>query len=128
MLLTSPAFEQGGKIPSEYTCDGKNISPELNLSNIPPSAKSLALIMEDPDVPQVIRKDRLWVHWVVFNISPSLSNIAKNAHCPGSSGINTGNQLCYMGPCPPDKEHRYYFNFYALDCMLDLPEGQPKQM
>lgn len=126
MLLTSPAFENGGKIPSEYTCDGQNINPELNISGLGPQAKCLVLIMDDPDVPEVVRKDRMWVHWVVFNIPPNTSRIPKNSQPHGTPGMNTGNQLNYMGPCPPDREHRYYFKLYALDCMLDLPRGATK--
>lgn len=127
MLLASPAFENGGKIPVEYTCDGSDISPELNISGIDPKAKSLVLIMDDPDVPEFVRKDRMWVHWVVFNIPPHTSRIPKNSQPHGTPGMNTGNQLKYQGPCPPDREHRYYFKLYALDTMLDLPRGATKE-
>lgn len=126
MLLTSPAFDNGGKIPSEYTCDGSNINPELNISGIVKGAKSLVIIMDDPDVPESVRKDRMWVHWVVFNIPPTTSRIPKNSQPHGTPGMNTGNQLSYQGPCPPDREHRYYFKLYALDRMLDLPRGATK--
>lgn len=127
MQLTSPAFEQGGKIPSEYTCDGQNVSPELNISGMVFGAKSLVLIVDDPDVPESVRKDRMWVHWVVFNIPPNTSRIPKNSQPHGTPGMNTGNQLSYMGPCPPDREHRYYFKLYALDDLLDLPRGATKE-
>ena len=127
MLLTSPVFENGGKIPTEYTCDGLNINPELNISGIVPLAKSLVLIMDDPDVPEAVRADRMWVHWVVFNIPPNTSRIPKNSQPHGTPGMNTGNQLNYQGPCPPDREHRYYFKLYALDTTLDLPRGATKE-
>lgn len=126
MLLTSPAFQDGGKIPAEYTCDGQNISPELNISGLGSQAKSLALIMDDPDVPEFVRKDKMYVHWVVFNIPPNTTRIPKNSQPHGTPGMNTGNQLNYTGPCPPDREHRYYFKLYALDKMLDLPRGATK--
>jgi Raf kinase inhibitor-like YbhB/YbcL family protein len=127
MHLTSPAFEQGGKIPSEYTCDGRDINPELNISGPVTGAKSLVLIVDDPDVPESVRKDRMWVHWVVFNIPPQTSKIPKHSQPSGTPGMNTGNQLGYMGPCPPDREHRYFFKIYALDEILDLPRGATKE-
>jgi len=126
MLLTSPAFENGGKIPSEYTCDGPNINPELNISGLGSQAKCLVLIMDDPDVPEFVRKDKMYVHWVVFNIPPNTTRIPKNSQPHGTPGMNTGNLLNYYGPCPPDREHRYYFKLYAVDKMLDLPRGATK--
>lgn len=127
MLLTSPAFEHEGKIPSEYTCDGSDINPELNISGLTPQMKSLVLIVDDPDVPKEVRKDQMWVHWVVFNMPPTTSRIPKNSQPPGTPGMNTRNDLKYQGPCPPDREHRYYFKLYALDTMLDLPRGATKE-
>jgi Raf kinase inhibitor-like YbhB/YbcL family protein len=126
MQLTSPAFKHGGKIPSEYTCDGIGVSPELQITGVPLQAKSLVLIVEDPDVPEAIRKDHLWVHWVVFNIPPTHTHMPKNTQPPGVPGINTRGDLVYQGPCPPDREHRYFFILYALDTTLDLPEGATK--
>ena len=127
MLLSSPAFEMGGSIPSIYTCEGKNINPALHIEGVPSHAKTLVLIMDDPDVPEFVRKDRMYVHWVVFNIPPSVSTIAENSVPPGMMGAGTGGVLHYQGPCPPDREHRYFFKLYALDIALDLKEGSTKQ-
>lgn len=126
MRLTSPAFDYGEKIPSEYTCDGKNINPELHISAVPQNAKSLVLIMDDPDVPEFVRKDRMWVHWVVFNIPANQTHISKDSSPFGVVGINTGGEWKYQGPCPPDREHRYFFKLYALDSVLNLPKGATK--
>lgn len=126
MLLTSPAFAYGGGIPREYTCDGSDVNPEFHIAEVPLEAKSLALILDDPDVPEEVRTDRMWVHWVVFNIPPLTRIISKNSQPEGTPGMNTGNQLKYQGPCPPDREHRYYFTLYALATFLDLPRGATK--
>lgn len=126
MKLKSSAFAEGGKIPSIYTCEGKNISPPLQISEVPAGAKSLVLIMDDPDVPTSVRADRMWVHWVVYNIPPSTALIGEGATPPGLLGKNTGGQNGYYGPCPPDREHRYFFKLYALDISLKLPPGATK--
>lgn len=127
MDLTSPAFENKQTIPRKYTCQGEDISPPLVFSNIPDSTKTLALIMEDPDVPERIRKDQLWIHWVVYNLPPDLSGLKENQKVPGFLGLNTSGKAAYMGPCPPDREHRYFFTLYALDKNLDLPKGVSKK-
>lgn len=126
MRLTSSAFKEGGIIPSVYTCEGKNINPPLEISNVPGSAKSLVLIMDDPDVPPYLRPDGMYDHWVVFNMPPDLHNIAEHAVPKGLEGKNTNGQNGYIGPCPPDREHRYFFKLYALDKMLDLHSGATK--
>ncbi len=126
MKLTSPRFEYGKKIPEEYTCDGKNISPPLEISEVPKEAKSLVLIMEDPDVPKSIREDGMWDHWVVFNIPSEITKIGEGQNPPGKLGINTRNRTSYQGPCPPDKEHRYFFRLFALDADLNLSPGVSK--
>jgi Raf kinase inhibitor-like YbhB/YbcL family protein len=127
MRLTSPAFEHGGNIPSKYTCDGANISPPLTLSDVPPGTRSLALIMDDPDVPKHLRADGMWDHWVVFNIRADIQEIKEGKEPDGIHGIGTGGNTNYFGPCPPDREHRYFFKLYALDTALDLPEKATKQ-
>lgn len=127
MKLTSSAFEEGGIIPSKYTCEGKNISPPLKISEVPKQAKSLVLIMDDPDVPASIRPDRMWDHWVLFNIPPNTSQIEENATPQCTPGKTTYGHTRYGGPCPPDAEHRYFFKLYALDRMLDLKEGATKK-
>ena len=128
MKLTSTAFEHNGKIPSEYTCDGEDISPELMIEDVPAGAKSLALIMDDIDVPKHIRPDGLWVHWVVWNISTDTKKIAKANEPEGIQGITNFGRTGYGGPCPPDREHRYFFKLYALDISLDIPEGSTKDV
>ena len=126
MKITSPAFSEGGKIPLKFTCEGENINPELHFDAIPENAKALALIMDDPDVPEFIRKERIWDHWVVFNIPPKTKKIEENSQPLGTAGKNTSGKLNYEGPCPPDREHRYFFKLYALDQELDLLEGATK--
>lgn len=127
MQIQSSAFSHMESIPAEYSCDGRNISPELFITDIPAHAKSLVLIMDDPDVPRSIRKDCMWDHWVVFNIPPHTTHIPKNSMPQGIKGKNTDGTLGYQGPCPPDREHRYFFKIYALDCMLALLEGSSKK-
>jgi len=126
MELTSAAFTQGEVIPKKYGCRGEDINPPLAISGVPESAQSLALIMDDPDVPDWVRKDRMWVHWVAYNIDPNLTSIEEKCGALGILGKNTGGEAAYMGPCPPDREHRYFFKLYALDCTLDLPIGATK--
>lgn len=126
MIIQSPAFQHGMPIPARYTCDGENIHPALTFSDVPIDAKSLALLMDDPDVPKNIRPDGMWDHWVVFNM-PSDTREIKDATAPGVYGKNTGGQKEYGGPCPPDQEHRYFFKLYALDTLLDLPWGASKK-
>jgi Raf kinase inhibitor-like YbhB/YbcL family protein len=128
MTLTSPAFSEGGKIPSKYTCEGENVNPELIINGVPHNAKSLVLIMDDPDVPETVRKEKMYDHWVVFNIPPSTTKIPENSQPQGTPGKNTGGGLNYVGPCPPDKEHRYFFKLYALDSdLISLPKGASKK-
>ena len=127
MQLLSSDFNHMGSIPLEYSCDGSDINPELIIKEVPSHAKSLALIMDDPDVPSSVHKDCMWDHWVVFNIPPTTTHILKDSMPQGIIGKNTDGTLCYQGSCPPDREHRYFFKLYALDCELDLPEGASKK-
>ncbi|MFZ0564961.1 MAG: YbhB/YbcL family Raf kinase inhibitor-like protein, partial [Chlamydiales bacterium] len=127
MQLKSPVFEKGSTIPRKYTCQGIDVSPPLEIADVPAEAKSLALIMDDPDVPESVRKDGMWVHWVVYNIEPSIKGIEEGTQSLGTFGKNTGNQNRYMGPCPPDREHRYFFKLYALDTSLSLGSGATKE-
>lgn len=128
MELTSSAFVHGSSIPSKYTCDGENLNPPLQISELPPRTKSVALIVDDPDVPLSVRKDRMWVHWVHFNIPPAKTiTIEEDSTPKGISGKNTGRELGYQGPCPPDREHRYFFKAYALDTLLALSQGATKE-
>jgi Raf kinase inhibitor-like YbhB/YbcL family protein len=126
LSITAPAFSQNGGIPPTYTCDGDNTNPELRLSGVPDGAKSLALIVDDPDIPQTV-KDRMGIevfdHWVVFNIPPETKELSEGMRPAGTEGNNGAGKAAYTGPCPPDREHRYLFTLYALDTTLDLPEG-----
>jgi Raf kinase inhibitor-like YbhB/YbcL family protein len=116
MTITSPAFRNGELIPSKFTCDGADVNPALNIGTVPPEAKSLAIIMDDPDAP-----GGMWVHWVVWNIDPKTREIKENSVPPGAKlGVNDFRKTLYGGPCPPPGTHRYFFKLYALDTMLDL--------
>lgn len=126
MELISKAFLYGGDIPAKYTCDGENISPPLVISDVPEEAASLVLLMDDPDVPKDLREDGRWDHWVVFNIPPTTSEIPEGQEPEGTAGSGTSGNTSYYGPCPPDREHRYFFKLYALDQMLDFPEKTDK--
>lgn len=126
MRISSPVFEHEGSIPAKYTCEGENVSPPLVFSDVPDRAKSLVLIMEDPDVPKELRQDGMWDHWIVFNIDPMTRDVAEASDPPGTLGVNTRGENAYGGPCPPDGEHRYFFKLYALDAELSLPTGAAK--
>jgi Raf kinase inhibitor-like YbhB/YbcL family protein len=119
MKITSPEFGHEEFIPRRFTCDGEDISPPLVFEDIPPDARSLALIVDDPDAPM-----RTFIHWVVFNI-PVQHTIKENS-VPGSLGNNDFKRQRYGGPCPPIGTHRYFFKLYALDTELDLPPGIEK--
>ena len=114
--LSSPAFKHNGPIPSKYTCDGSDINPPLVIENVPPTAKSRALIVDDPDAPA-----RTWVHWVLWNISPSTNDFGENTIPQAAEqGMNDFKKRSYGGPCPPSGTHRYFFKLYALDTTLLL--------
>lgn len=115
MTLTSPAFKNGELIPSKFTCDGADVNPALAIGNVPPEAKSLALIMDDPDAP-----GGMWVHWVVWNIDLKTREVKENSVPPGAKqGMNDFRKTPYGGPCPPSGTHRYFFKLYALDTLVD---------
>ena len=118
MKITSSAFQQGGNIPSKFSCDGANTSPPLQISDVPPETKSVVLIVDDPDAPS-----GLFTHWAVWNISPQTSTIAEGNAPKEVHGTNDFGKSGYGGPCPPSGTHRYYFRIFALDRELDLPSG-----
>lgn len=129
LVLESSAFKNGGQIPSKFTCDGENINPELIINNVPVEAKSLVLIMDDPDIPEAAKINygiEVWEHWTVFDIPPETSHIPEGSHPGGIVGKNSRGKNAYGGPCPPDREHRYFFKLFALDTMLNLPETSVK--
>lgn len=127
MKLTSSAFTDKGNIPAKYTCDGTNINPPLHISDVPSTAKSLVLILEDPDVPKTIHPNGMWDHWIVFNIPPNTQDIKEGQAPAGKYGVGSAGSEKYQGPCPPDKAHRYFFKLFALDTLLSLPEKATKQ-
>jgi Raf kinase inhibitor-like YbhB/YbcL family protein len=118
-VLASTSFDGSATIPQKYTCDGNNISPQLQWSGAPANTKSFTLIMDDPDAPA-----GTFTHWVAFDIPANQANIAEGAKSVGKSGKNSAGQNGYTGPCPPSGTHRYYFTLYALDvASLGLSEG-----
>ena len=122
--ISSTAFTQNGSIPAKYTCDGLDVSPPLMIENIPPEAKSLALIVDDPDA-----SAGAWVHWVVWNIGPSVKEIKENSLPPGAQeGMSDFRKRGYGGPCPPGGTHRYFFKLYALDTTLTLGPNTNKAL
>lgn len=126
--VESAAFKHMQPIPSQYTCDGADISPPLSWSNVPPAAKSIALIADDPDAPA-----GTWVHWVVYDLPPAADSLQEDVPkidtLPegGIQGRNDFHRIGWNGPCPPGGTHRYFFKVYALDTILNLPAGKTKQ-
>lgn len=129
LTLTSTAWAQGGQIPSQYTCEGQDISPPLAWSGVPPEAKSLVLIVDDPDAPDPAAPKMTWVHWVLYNIPAGADGLAEAARqLPAGTleGVNDWKRTGYGGPCPPIGRHRYFHKLYALDLVLpDL--GKPSK-
>ena len=122
MKLTSPSFNQNDKIPSTYTCDGRDISPPLHIDGVPAASKSLVLIVDDPDAPVGD-----WVHWLIWNIKPGTGEIAENSVPDGSvQGTTDFGKPGWGGPCPPSGVHHYQFKLYALDALLNLPASAKK--
>ncbi len=122
-VLQSPAFNEGDPIPVRYTCDGENLSPPLTWQGTPPKTQALVLIMDDPDAP-----GGTWVHWVLYDIPPEVTQLAEGAQGVGVAGINSWHESGYGGPCPPPgKPHRYVFHLYALDAPLGLAPGATRQ-
>jgi len=133
MKLTSPAFGAGDAIPKEYTEDGTYVSPALRWQEVPGGTKSFALICDDPDAPDPDAPKMTWVHWVLYNLPPDVSELPKgmpaDKELPSGAkqGTNDFKKIGYGGPAPPaGKPHRYFFKLYALDTKLDLPAGATK--
>src|SRR5216684_7214495 len=119
MKISSPAFQEGGTIPEKFSKNGQNVNPELRIEGAPAEAKSLALIVDDPDAPV-----GLFTHWLVWNIDPKTTEITENSVPKGAvQGTNDFPGERYDGPCPPSGTHRYYFKVFALDKTLDLRAG-----
>ncbi len=131
LTITSTAFTDGGGIPSRYTCQGDDISPPLDWRGVPDHARSLVLIVDDPDAPDPKAPRMTWVHWVLFNLPPATAGlpegITPDALPPGTGqGLNNWNRTGYGGPCPPVGRHRYFHKLYALDTLLEL-SGKPSK-
>ena len=127
LKLTSTAFKEGEPIPRQYTCDGVNVSPSLEWSGVPKSAKTLVIIADDPDAPA-----GAWVHWVLYNLPADNIGMVENLpatdelRAGGFQGKNDFGKIGYGGPCPPSGTHRYFFKIYALDSELPLKAGATK--
>lgn len=122
LMLRSEAFSDGDAIPRRFTCDGGDVSPPLGWTSAPELTKGFALIMDDPDAPAGV-----WVHWVVFNVPPEVSEIreggSRSLPRGADHGANSWGRKGYGGPCPPGGTHRYFFKLYALDVELDVAPG-----
>jgi Raf kinase inhibitor-like YbhB/YbcL family protein len=130
MRLTSTAFKNGEYIPEKYTCDGENLSPPLEWSNLPEGTRSIAIICDDPDAPR-----GTWVHWILFDIPVDSTGLKEGvrpvATLPnvGTHGLNDFGETGYGGPCPPSgRAHRYFFKLYALDYKLELKAAVSKKV
>ncbi len=127
--LESAAFKNNYEIPAVYTCEGKNISPPLKWSNPPQGTQSFAIIVDDPDAPDPQAPKTTWVHWVLFNIPPSITSLPEDVHSlPKKSheGLNDWQAVGYRGPCPPIGKHHYHHKIYALDTILPEMERPTK--
>jgi len=123
LTLSSSAFTHGTAIPSRYTCDGQDRSPPLSWQGVPPDARALVLIVDDPDAPDPNAPKMTWVHWVVVNLPPDTLGLPENASPDAlpagiTEGMNDWKQPGYRGPCPPIGRHRYFHKLYALDTLL----------
>jgi Raf kinase inhibitor-like YbhB/YbcL family protein len=119
--LTSTAFSHGGEIPAKYTCEVQGVSPPLAWSGVPAGAKSLVLIVDDPDAPDPAAPKKTYVHWVLYNIPVAVAELVEDvAHLPTGTlaGLNDWRRASYGGPCPPIGRHRYFHKLYALDTVL----------
>lgn len=117
MRILSSAFGMDQPIPAQYTCDGRDVNPPLTIEDVPAQAKSLVLIVDDPDAPA-----KTWVHWILWGLDPNTREIPADSVPKGAvQGINDFGKREYGGPCPPDGIHSYYFRLFALDVKLTLP-------
>ena len=130
LLLTSPSFQDHGEIPIEYTHDGKDISPPLAWSNVPAGARSLAVVVEDPDAPDPAAPRRTMVHWVLYNLPPTSGSLPEDVDRHGlpagaHAGRNDHGRVGYSGPQPTTGRHRYFFRLFALDEVLPASPARP---
>ncbi len=123
LKLVSSAFEEGGAIPQKYTCEGQDLSPPLAWSGVPQGAKSLVLIIDDPDAPDPKAPKMTWVRWVLYNLPANATGLPEGVTgkaLPAGTmvGLNDWKRASYGGPCPPIGRHRYFHKLYALDAVL----------
>ena len=131
LSISSPAFSAGGSIPAKHTCEGADLSPALTWSGVPAGAKSLALIMDDPDAPDPAKPKMVYVHWVLYNLAADSTGLPEGVTDlrGGRDGTNDWNRTGYGGPCPPIGRHRYFFKLFALDVVLpDLGAATKTQL
>ena len=131
LTVSSPDFAPGESIPQKFTCDGAQVNPTISIAGVPSSTKSIAFIMDDPDVPKAVKSDGVFDHWTLYNIPASGSSVViREASTVGTVGQNGTGKSGYVGPCPPREyepsEHRYFFRAYALDVELSLAAGASK--
>jgi Raf kinase inhibitor-like YbhB/YbcL family protein len=134
LTLTSTAFADGGEIPSRFTCDGEDVSPDLSWSGLPRGTGSLVLIVDDPDAPDPTAPRMVWDHWLLYNLSPDSGGLPaavapEDLHSGTLEGVNSWGRTGYGGPCPPIGRHRYFHILYALDTQLpDLGEPEKNRL
>jgi Raf kinase inhibitor-like YbhB/YbcL family protein len=124
LTLTSPAFAEGAAIPRTHTCEGDDVSPAFEWSGLPPGTRSLVLIVDDPDAPDPAKPQRVWVHWVLYNLPPDTTGLPEDVdteELPEGTGVgvNDWGRADFGGPCPPIGRHRYFHKLYALDVRLE---------
>lgn len=130
LVLKSDAFQDGGEIPSRYTCDGDDVSPGLTWGGLPEGTRSLVLIVDDPDAPDPAAPRMVWDHWILYNLTPGGGGLEEGIppeRLPSGcgEGINSWGRTGYGGPCPPIGRHRYFHRLYALDAILPPDLGRP---
>ncbi len=123
LTITSTAFRDGGAIPHQYTCDGDDVSPPLAWEGLPENTQSIVLIADDPDAPDPAAPKMTWVHWVLYNLPPSMIELAEGVQTedlPAGTreGLNDWKRTGYGGACPPISGHHYFHKLYALDVLL----------
>ena len=123
-VMTSTDFTHEGEMPRKLTCEGADLSPQLDWSGAPTGTKSYALIVDDPDAPDPEAPQMVYVHWVLYNLPAESTGLAKNSSsdalpAPAKEGLNDWKRTGWGGPCPPVGRHRYFFKLYALDVVLD---------
>jgi Raf kinase inhibitor-like YbhB/YbcL family protein len=128
MKIASTAFAGNGEIPAVHTCEGRDVAPPLHFDGVPAGAKSLALIVDDPDAPDPAAPKMTWVHWVVYDIDPATAGLSEGGALPAGArdGLNDWKRIGYGGPCPPVGRHRYFFKLYALDTTLSFAHPPTK--